>query len=53
MTNDYRSIPDLHYCVLTKAHEIRERAHRLESENDARDDALMYSASHLDIGGHE
>jgi hypothetical protein len=36
-----------------KAHEIRERAHRLESENDARDDALMYSASHLDIGGHE
>lgn len=32
-----------------KAHEIRERAHRLEAENDAADDALTYR----DIGGHE
>jgi hypothetical protein len=32
-----------------KAFEIRERAHKLEAENDAADDASMYR----DIGGHE
>jgi hypothetical protein len=36
-----------------KAHEIRERAHRLEAENDAHDDMLMYKTTHEDIGGHE
>jgi hypothetical protein len=36
-----------------KAHEIRERAHRLEAENDAYDDMLMYKTTHEDIGGHE
>ncbi len=32
-----------------KASEIRERAHKLEAENDAADDALIYR----DFGSHE